>query len=347
MTSSIDPKFFQILPTRALSSGPAQKAEPTRAKSRSLKTSIPGKVASSAWEVLKERIRALRQDASNSRIDALSASLQGTMEQMLAENWQRAQHVIADAAGDALAIAIIGSLSESPTVVRHLMTEIDDATLSDELRRREEGAEIFQAPAATSSRTMLATLSSQKITRIEPALDEIERQPRHQPTPLGYDCTATVKALVRERCASLVPPVRMKIEKELSFELSATSEVTFTPPADPVTLPKASDDNIEAMKHALSDNDVDAAVEALSRLPGCTPELTREAINGRNARAITSLGWKLGLPASLTSAVQIHLALIPPARAILPREDGDYALTPREMNWQLDFLRDKCAAVAA
>ncbi|NHO33486.1 hypothetical protein [Acetobacter fallax] len=346
MTNSIDPKFFQILPTRSLSSGPATQAEPSRIRSRNRKAPLPGKASASAWNVLKTRIQALRPDFSNARTDALSASLQSTLEHLLAENWQLAQRVITDAAGDALAIAIVGSLSESASVVTRLMAEIDDATLSDELLHRKDNATVSAAPAMACSQAMAATLSTREITRIEPALDEMERQPE-RPAALDYACTVTVKALVRERCASLVPPVRMKIEKELSFEFSAASEVTSAPPRDTATLPAAPDNNVEAAKRALQDNDVDALIDVLARLPGCAPQLAREAVNGRNARAITALGWKLGLPASLTSAIQIHLALIPPSRAILPLADGDYALTPREMNWQLDFLRDRCGAMAA
>ncbi len=346
MTSSANPKFFQVLPTRSLSSVPATPGEPVRIRTRVRKSTLPGQVSSSAWEPLKERIRDRRPDLSTSRINALFTSLQGTLERLLTENWQRTQRVIADAAGEALAIAIVGSLSESPAVVTRLMTEIDDAMLSDELHRREEGARMSPVPVSSCSEAMLATLSTREITRIEPALDEMERQPAH-PGVLDYACTVTVKALVRERCASLVPPVRMKIEKELSFELSAASEVTTATPKDLAVSPEASDDNVEAAKRALHDNDVEAMIGILSRLPGCSATLAREAITGRNARAITALGWKLGLPAPLTSALQIHLALIPPTRAILPAPDGEYALTPREMNWQLDFLRDKCLAVAA
>mgnify|MGYP007135614521 FL=1 len=107
------------------------------------------------------------------------------------------------------------------------------------------------------------------------------------------------------------------------------------------------DDIVNLATQALHEDNVDAIVELLARVPNFAADVVRDALNGRNARAITALAWKAGLPASLATAIQIHLALVPPTRAIQPAPDGtSYALTSRELNWQLDFLREKCMALA-
>ncbi|WP_236748299.1 hypothetical protein [Acetobacter aceti] len=297
------------------------------------------------WACLKSRITTLRPEFSIQRIEALTASLQGSLTVLMAESWQRARRVIAQAAGDAQAISIIGPLSESSSIAERLMGEIDDVTLDQELNRRQHDGKMLSSVKAVQSRAILEHLAEQPLAELEPALDEMERSPE-RPTTLEYACVTTVKNLVRERCANLVAPVKHKIEKELSFELAATSEV-IKPTRNASVSTVMNDNIVDLATQALHDDNVDAIIELLARTPNIAADVIRETLSGRNARGLVALAWKAGLPASLAAAVQIHLALIPPMRAILPSADGSYALTPRELNWQLDFLREKCAAVAA
>lgn len=349
MTASADPKFFQVLPTRSLLTTAAdhkqrapEKASPS---GRSKITQLRARSSSSAWTPLEERIRSLRPQFSQARAQTLSTAVQGTLEHLLREKWQHAQNIISQAAGDTLAIAIVGSLSETPAIVSRLLQNIDGRSLESELERYERDSGRATHVASSSVVPLLENLSTQELTRIEPALDGIN-QSAEASSELDYACTLTVRTLIHERCATLVAPVRMKIEKELSFEFSAPVEVTEVPEQSPVAEPLA-DDNATAARTALQANDTSMLIQILARAPGASLELADDAVQSRNARAITALGWKLGLPAGLTTAIQIHLALIPPGRAILPRTDGEYALTPREMNWQLDFLRNKSGPTLA
>lgn len=345
MNPSLDPKFFQILPTRSLSSvPPTSTGSALRDKPRSAAT-VTMTTTPELWECLKSRITALRPDFNAQRIETLTASVQGSLTVLMAESWQRARRVIAQATGDAQAISIIGPLSESPSIAERLMSEIDDTTLEQEVSRRQRNGKMISSVKTVRSHAILEHLAERPLTELEPALDEMERSPE-RPTTLEYACITTVKNLVRERCANLVAPVKHKIERELSFELAATSEV-IKPTRNAAVSTVMNDDIVDLATQALHDDNVDAIIEILARTPNIAPDVTRETLNGRNARGLVALAWKAGLPASLAAAIQIHLALIPPTRAILPSADGSYALTPKELNWQLDFLREKCTAVAA
>ncbi|NHN87986.1 hypothetical protein [Acetobacter conturbans] len=345
MNASLDPKFFQILPTRSLSAAPAASTvNPLLEK---------GRIASPAtrknpvvWECLRERIASLRPDVDAQKITLLTGAVQKTLDTLMNDSWQRARRVIAQVTGEAQAISIIGPLSESASVPERLMAEIDDETLSHELQKRANGVKLTPPKMAGQHAMLVSSVAGKSLAQIEPVLDEMEKAP-DRPTALEYACVTVTKMLVRERCVNLVAPVKQKIEKELSFELAATSElVKPRVQSEPATT--VINDNIaDLATEALYDDNVDAIVELLARAPNFAADVVRETLNGRNARAITALAWKAGLPASVSAAIQIHLALIPPTRAILPALDGSYALSPRELNWQLDFLREKATALIA
>lgn len=341
MNSSLDPKFFQVLPTRSLSCAPTNIAGGTlQTKTRS---SVPvARKKNLSWPKLRERIAALRPDFSEQQLTTVSDSLQEFLNALMKENWQRAKQVIAHATGEAQAISIIGPLSEPTFYADKLTGEIEDATLEEVLQRIESGVKL--SVADMKKHVSPLSLATKSLADLEPALDEMEKTP-DRPSALDYACITVVKALVRERCRNLIASVRHKIEKDLSFELAATTELVKAP--SPTISTVMNDDVVNLATQALHEDNIDAIVELLARVPNFAADVVRDALNGRNARAITALAWKAGLPASLATAIQIHLALVPPTRAIQPASDGiSYALTSRELNWQLDFLREKCMALA-
>lgn len=340
MNSSLDPKFFQILPTRSLSSAATLKKEKTKTQTSEVTTT------SYNWGSLEERVAKARPDHAPEKLAAVTQSLQEALTYVLAESWQRARRVIADVTGDAQAISIIGPLSDSADLPDRLMREIDTETLQQALTQCEAGAYGKRPGKSWNTPHQLATLPAQPLTQLESVIDDISTEPS-RPTALEHACLTVVKSLVRERCANLISPVRQKIEKELSFELTTTSEITRPVAKKTIGSAAVNKDVVELATQAIHDNNADAIVELLARSPNFTSDIVREALNGRNARAISALAWKAGLPAPVASAIQIHIALIPPLRAILSSADGSYALTTKELNWQLDFLKEKATALAA
>jgi len=68
------------------------------------------------------------------------------------------------------------------------------------------------------------------------------------------------------------------------------------------------------------------------------PELVHRAASMRSPKALVSLVWKAGFPASLVAPVQALLGQVPPDQ-MLVSPGGGFPLTNDEMTWQVDFLR--------
>ncbi|GBQ93786.1 hypothetical protein AA23498_1832 [Acetobacter nitrogenifigens DSM 23921 = NBRC 105050] len=329
MTASLDPKFFQILPTRALP--PEAALNKSRRGGR-----VPLMIVENTpttCEELQRRVRALRPNYDPERIARLVSRLETTLTAALASNWKLAQRIIAQAAGDTLAISIIGPLSESPAPLNRLVAGLDDNTINDELTGYEDSSVSLHNTGSVTPRP-LGTDQAGRV--IETTLDAMEKHHSRR-TSLDHACVVTVRSLVRERCASLIAPVRLAIEKELSFEFAATSEITV---ADPPPSPRASTANgcSGAVNDALEAGDIEQVAHSLAAADQIGLAAVQRAISESNARAICALAWKAGLPASVAAAIQIHIAMIPPHRTIRPSADGSYALTAQELSWQIEIL---------
>lgn len=92
-----------------------------------------------------------------------------------------------------------------------------------------------------------------------------------------------------------------------------------------------------AIDTALSGGDLAFVAASLSVLAGVEPEVVKKAITTKSAKGLVALAWKAGLSAALAVQLQTRLARVPSTRVIHPR-GGDFALTPEDMEWQLEFL---------
>ncbi|WP_086644185.1 DUF2336 domain-containing protein [Acetobacter sp. DsW_063] len=329
MTASLDPKFFQILPTRALS--PEAASNKSRRGGRVPLTIVEN--TPTACEELQRRVKALRPNYDPERIAMLVSRLEETLTAALTSNWKLAQRIIAHAAGDTLAISIIGPLSESPAALNRLMAGLDENTIDDELTGYEDSSVIFHNTVSAAPEVIRTDQTGRVI---ETTLDAMEKHHSRR-TSLDHACVVTVRSLVRERCASLIAPVRLAIEKELSFEFAATSEITAAdlPPSPRVSTASGCAD---AVNEALEAGDIQKVAHSLAAADRIRLATVQRAISESNARAICALAWKSGLPASIAAAIQIHIAMIPPHRAIRPAANGAYALTAQELEWQMGIL---------
>jgi len=79
---------------------------------------------------------------------------------------------------------------------------------------------------------------------------------------------------------------------------------------------------------------VTAALILLAQLPAKT---VTKVIATQSAKGIIAITWKAGLSAGLALQLQIRLLRLPAAR-VIPPDGGDFPLTTREMEWQLEFF---------
>lgn len=92
-----------------------------------------------------------------------------------------------------------------------------------------------------------------------------------------------------------------------------------------------------AIDTALSGGDLAFVAAALSVLGQVSPAVVKKAITTKSAKGLVALAWKAKLSAALAVQIQTRLARVPSTRVIHPR-GGDFALTPEDMEWQLEFL---------
>lgn len=79
-------------------------------------------------------------------------------------------------------------------------------------------------------------------------------------------------------------------------------------------------------------------IQALSLKSGVRAAVVEKILASRNGKAIAAVAWKCGFSARLALKIQTLIAHVPGAQTVLPRQNGDFPLTPDEMTWQLDFF---------
>jgi len=88
---------------------------------------------------------------------------------------------------------------------------------------------------------------------------------------------------------------------------------------------------------ALASGDLTFVTVALILLAHLPAKSVAKVIDTQSAKGIIAVTWKAGLSAGLALQLQIRLLRLPATRVIAP-SGGDFPLTPREMEWQLEFF---------
>lgn len=88
---------------------------------------------------------------------------------------------------------------------------------------------------------------------------------------------------------------------------------------------------------ALSWQENDFVVLALSHLGNISPAIARRMLTSGSAKSIVALCWRAGLPVRLTVEVQRKGGKLQPRDLLYPKGGTEYPLTPDELRWQLEF----------
>jgi uncharacterized protein (DUF2336 family) len=79
-------------------------------------------------------------------------------------------------------------------------------------------------------------------------------------------------------------------------------------------------------------------VTALSLLTGVAPGTIEMVLDAKSGRGITALCWRAGLSMRTALSIQAHVAHVPAANLVLPKDGIDYPLTESEMIWHLQYF---------
>ena len=93
--------------------------------------------------------------------------------------------------------------------------------------------------------------------------------------------------------------------------------------------------------HALKNGDDDFTIASLAVRSELHTMAVRKTIADKNIKGLLSIAWAAGLSAAEAAAVQRKLAKLPENRVIDANPQGDYTLSDGDMEWQLEFVRDR------
>src|SRR3546814_17512364 len=73
-------------------------------------------------------------------------------------------------------------------------------------------------------------------------------------------------------------------------------------------------------------------------MAGASLDYVDRVLQGHSAKGITALAWKAGCSMRVALQLQTNMGGIPPNKALHARDGSDFPLTPKAMEWQLDFF---------
>jgi len=92
---------------------------------------------------------------------------------------------------------------------------------------------------------------------------------------------------------------------------------------------------------ALENGDDDFTIAGLAVRSELNTMAVRKTIADKNIKGLLSISWAAGLSAAEAVVVQKKLAKLPENRVIDANPQGDYTLSDDDMEWQLEFVRDR------
>lgn len=137
--------------------------------------------------------------------------------------------------------------------------------------------------------------------------------------------------LDRKTAEAVAEVVRKRIEE------GAADVAADDPAAEVAKLKKAGKLNGEVVGDAVLAGKRDFVRHALALMAGVEIDFIDRVLQGHSAKGVTALAWKAGCSMRVAMQLQTNMGGIPPAKALHAR-NGEFPLSPEEMEWQLDFF---------
>lgn len=232
------------------------------------------------------------------------------------------RHKVGEQVSDA--ISATNDTSAIADLLGNKGAQIREETL-DRLIDQSADVMLWQAPLATRPQ-----ISPAAATKLAQVLADNVLQMFSRRTDLDPRTAAAVKDAVHVRLGGGAPAKK---------PMTATDPMRDDPPFELIGgMHAAGRLNADAIDKALQSNDFPFVVGALCVLATVDLKTARRIIAEKNAKAMTSLVWKAGLPMKTAVLAQQRLAAVAPAEVIKPILGGDYPLGDDEMQWQIEFF---------
>lgn len=292
------------------------------------------------------------------------------VRQILAEELKSSDRVpyeiVLKLANDAEAVVCVPIIQYSPLLRDEDLLEILATSRVHEVieavaSRQNVSEPVSDAVVASLDIPAVAALLANRSAQIrEQTLDRIienaaEIDSWHQPLVMRPDLSVrAVRRIAGFVASALLDTLleRHPVEPDLASELKSRmrkriDKEDMSP--DAVDGAKAARDAVEKAKKdgKLNDEFVEEAAiarnralvtEALQVLSGLPHALVNRIIVSRNGKAVTALTWKAGLAMRTALMIQNHIAFVPRQNLVLAKDGVDYAMSPDEMQWHLEYF---------
>jgi hypothetical protein len=302
-----DPRHFQILPTHSLSGN------------------TPGTISGNASPPDADLLLELRIEkfTTTGNIRDIQNSIQKSIQENLKQSWSAAVEKKSITHHSEKLSAVVFS-SELPKMTLRTLQKIDDITFIDLIEKATRNVSVSVFVTANDETEFHADIK--------------ETGSVSQPAP-STQFSSICDAVVYETISRILTPSFKNNTIKTVFEIRRPLSLNASRKNKQLSHPDKEQDGERMFRQALHDGNFDEIVRQLSQATGFNKKIIEDVFLEKNTRGLISLAWKAGFSASVATALQLHVALVPPAQVIYPRDDNSYTLNPTEMNWQIEYLK--------
>jgi len=127
-------------------------------------------------------------------------------------------------------------------------------------------------------------------------------------------------------------------ERILSGDLSGSDKEEEAPDARAQKLFESGELNESAIKKAVASGDITFIPPALSLMADIELEVVKRVLMGDSGKAVCALAWRAELGMDSAEMIQKKVANVPTRSLVSAPADGEYPLTPDDMEWYLAYF---------
>lgn len=151
-----------------------------------------------------------------------------------------------------------------------------------------------------------------------------------------------IKALLNRK--DLDPGIADAVRREVSsrLDIAAEEEAAAEHESAYAKAKRLHDEGkleVAMVNSALKAGQKEYAMAALAVLADVSMRAVENVASSGSAKGLVALSWKAGLSADAAVTLQQRMGRVQPKQIIKPK-NGEYALSPSEMEWQLEFVGD-------
>jgi len=127
-------------------------------------------------------------------------------------------------------------------------------------------------------------------------------------------------------------------ERILAGDLSASDKEEEAPEDRAQKLFDAGELDESTIQKAVKTGDITLIPSAISLMADIEPEVVKKVLMGDSGKAVCALAWRAGLGMESAEMIERKVANVPARSLVSTPADGEYPLTPDDMEWYLAYF---------